>query len=63
MCQKLGKQQKTETWSAEKTRNETDMIKTRVIKMIEQEMGDDPYAKVAFSQLLKKNYCRNHRTF
>lgn len=51
---KLGKQQKPETWSAEKTRNETDMIKTRVIKMIEQEMGDDPYAKEAFSQLLKK---------
>ncbi|STG09033.1 putative type I restriction enzyme HsdR protein [Escherichia coli] len=36
-----------------KTRNETDIIKTRVTKMIEQELRDDPYAQEAFSRLLR----------
>ncbi|GCD56018.1 hypothetical protein NBRC3222_1355 [Acetobacter pasteurianus NBRC 3222] len=43
-----------ETWSEEKTRNETDLIRTRVTKMIDHEMQDDPYAKEAFSALLRK---------
>lgn len=50
---KMG-QQKPEEWSEDKTRNETDIIKTRVSKMIEQELGDDPYAQEAFSRLLRK---------
>jgi type I restriction enzyme R subunit len=50
---KMGKSQ-PEEWSEEKTRNETDIIKTRVTKMIEQELGDDPYAQEAFSKLLRQ---------
>ncbi len=37
-----------------KTRNETDIIKTRVTRMIEQELRDDPYAQEAFSKLLRQ---------
>lgn len=51
---KMGRQQKPEDWSEDKTRNETDIIKTRVTKMIEQELRDDPYAQEAFSKLLRK---------
>ena len=47
-------QKKPEEWSEEKTRNETDIIKTRVSKMIEQELLDDPYAQEAFSKLLRQ---------
>lgn len=43
-----------EKWSKEKTRNETDLIKTRLKKTIEQELADDPYAQKMFSDLLKK---------
>ena len=54
---KMG-QQKPKTpdasWSEDKTRNETDIIKTRVTKMIEQDLHDDPYAREAFSALLMK---------
>ncbi|MGB0466645.1 MAG: type I restriction endonuclease subunit R [Pontibacterium sp.] len=50
---KIG-QQKPEEWSEGKTRNETDIIKTRVTKMIEQELRDDPYAQEAFSKLLRQ---------
>lgn len=46
-------QEEPENWSEEKTRNETDLIKTRVAKMIEQELSEDPYAQQAFSELLK----------
>ena len=42
------------SWSEDKTRNETDIIKTRVTKMIEQELHDDPYAREQFSVLLLK---------
>nr|MBF4297119.1 type I restriction endonuclease subunit R [Vibrio anguillarum] len=38
----------------DKTRNETDIIKTRVTRMIEQELRDDPYAQEAFSKLLRQ---------
>jgi len=47
----LGKQ-KPEDWSDEKTRNETDIIRTRLKKTIEQELQDDPYAQKVFSELL-----------
>ena len=43
-----------EQWSEEKTKNETDKIKTRTKKTIEERLGDDPYAKKVFSALLKE---------
>ncbi|MGP3002644.1 type I restriction endonuclease subunit R [Serratia bockelmannii] len=50
---KMGQAQ-PEEWSEDKTRNETDIIKTRVTRMIEQELRDDPYAQEAFSKLLRQ---------
>ncbi|MGL5337056.1 MAG: type I restriction enzyme subunit R domain-containing protein, partial [Enterovibrio sp.] len=50
---KMGQKQ-PDGWSEEKTRNETDIIKTRVTRMIEQELRDDPYAQEAFSKLLRQ---------
>ncbi len=50
---KMG-QQKPEEWNEDKTRNETDIIKTRITKTIEQSLQDDPYAEEAFSKLLRK---------
>jgi type I site-specific deoxyribonuclease, HsdR family len=50
---KMGQLQPDE-WSEDKTRNETDIIKTRVTRMIEQELRDDPYAQEAFSKLLRQ---------
>lgn len=47
-------QQKPEDWSKEKTRNETDIIKTRITRTIEQKLRDDPYGQEAFSKLLRK---------
>ncbi|NOQ51587.1 MAG: HsdR family type I site-specific deoxyribonuclease [Desulfuromonadaceae bacterium] len=51
---KMGQKQNVAEWSEEKTRNETDIIKTRVTKMIEQDLRDDPYAQEAFSKLLRQ---------
>ena len=51
---KMGKQTKPEQWSEEKTRNETDIIKTRITRQIEQDLRDDPYAQEVFSALLKQ---------
>lgn len=51
---KMGQIQQPEEWSEDKTRNETDIIKTRVSRMIEQELRDDPYAQEAFSKLLRQ---------
>jgi type I restriction enzyme R subunit len=50
---KMGQQQ-PEEWSDDKTRNETDIIKTRITKTIEQNLQDDPYAQEAFSKLLRQ---------
>lgn len=50
----MGKEGDPENWSEEKTRNETDIIRTRVRKTIEQNLGDDPYARKYFSQLLRE---------
>ncbi|MBL1265143.1 type I restriction endonuclease subunit R [Methylomicrobium sp. RS1] len=47
----LGKQN-PEDWSDEKTRNETDIIRTRLKKTIEQDLQNDPYAQKVFSELL-----------
>ena len=46
-------QDKPEDWREEKTRNETDIIKTRIKKTIEQDLANDPYAQKVFSELLK----------
>ncbi|EJF0911970.1 type I restriction endonuclease subunit R [Vibrio cholerae] len=51
---KMGQKQQPQDWSEDKTRNETDIIKTRVTRMIEQELRDDPYAQEAFSKLLRQ---------
>ncbi|EKF9638792.1 type I restriction endonuclease subunit R [Vibrio cholerae] len=51
---KMGQKQQPEDWREDKTRNETDIIKTRVTRMIEQELRDDPYAQEAFSKLLRQ---------
>jgi len=51
---KMGVRDKPEDWSDDKTRNETDIIKTRIAKTIEQELRDDPYAQEAFSKLLRQ---------
>ncbi len=47
-------QDQPEDWSEEKTRNETDLIKTRIRKSIEQDLEHDPYAQKVFSELLKQ---------
>jgi type I restriction enzyme R subunit len=41
-------------WSKDKLRNETDIIKTRTAKRIEQDLRNDPYAQETFSALLRK---------
>ncbi|MDV6344017.1 HsdR family type I site-specific deoxyribonuclease [Nitrosomonas sp. Is37] len=51
---KMGQKANPENWSEEKTRNETDIIKTHVTRMIEQALRDDPYAQEAFSKLLRQ---------
>lgn len=50
----LGREPESSGWSEEKTRNETDLIRTRVKKTIEQELSDDPYAQQVFSDMLKR---------
>lgn len=60
---KMGKQQNPEDWSEEKTRNETDIIKTRLAKMIEQDLRDDPYAQESFSKLLKRVISETEQLF
>jgi type I restriction enzyme R subunit len=47
-------QEEPESWSEEKTRNETDLIRTRIKKTIEQALAGDPYAQQVFSELLKQ---------
>lgn len=50
----LGREPAPDSWSEEKTRNETDLIRTRVKKTIEQELSEDPYAQQVFSDMLKR---------
>jgi len=50
----LGRKDNPEDWSEEKTRNETDIIRSRIKKTIEQDLADDPYAQAVFSELLLK---------
>lgn len=60
---KMGQKQAPEDWSADKTRNETDIIKTRVTRMIEQDLRDDPYAQEAFSKLLRQAIAAAEKLF
>jgi type I restriction enzyme, R subunit len=53
LVHQLGKAEDPGQWSTEKTRNETDMIKTRLRKTIEQDLADDPYAQKVFGELLR----------
>lgn len=54
LVHQLGQPEKPEDWSEEKTRNETDMIRTRLRKTIEQELAEDPYAQKVFGELLRQ---------
>lgn len=54
LVHELGKAEDLGQWSAEKTRNETDLIRTRLRKTIEQELAEDPYAQKVFADLLKQ---------
>jgi len=54
LVNELGMQDDPSEWSEEKIKNETDIIRTRVKKTIEQELADDPYAQAYFSELLKQ---------
>lgn len=56
-------QGKPEEWTKEKTRNETDIIRTRVKKTIEQKLGDDPYAQKVFSELLREAISQAEQMF
>jgi type I restriction enzyme R subunit len=54
LVHKLGQPEDPNAWSEEKTRNETDLIRTRLKKTIEQDLADDPYAQKVFADLLKQ---------
>ena len=54
LVNELGIKDDPEEWSEEKLRNETDLIKSRLKRTIEQELADDPYAQAHFSELLKQ---------
>lgn len=53
LVNELGRKEDPENWSDEKTRNETDIIRSRLTRTIEQELADDPYAQLHFSALLR----------
>lgn len=54
MVHQLGQATEPKDWSEDKTRNETDMIRTRLRKTIEQELAADPYAQNVFGELLRQ---------
>ncbi|MFD1244268.1 type I restriction endonuclease subunit R [Paralysiella testudinis] len=60
---RMGQAEHPEKWSKEKTRNETDIIKTRITRSIEQYLRDDPYAQEAFSRLLKEVIAQAEQLF
>lgn len=60
---KMGQKPQPKDWSEEKTRNETDIIKTRVTKTIEQQLRNDPYAQEAFSKLLREVIAQAEKLF
>jgi type I restriction enzyme R subunit len=54
LVHQLGQAEDPKDWSEEKTRNEADMIRTRLRKTIEQELAADPYAQKVFGELLRQ---------
>ncbi|NBV17450.1 HsdR family type I site-specific deoxyribonuclease [Janthinobacterium sp.] len=54
LVHELGKPEDPKDWTEEKTRNETDIIRTRLRKTIEQDLAEDPYAQKVFADLLKQ---------
>jgi type I restriction enzyme R subunit len=54
LVHQLGQAEEPKDWSEEKTRNETDLIRTRLRKTIEQDLADDPYAQKVFGELLRQ---------
>ncbi|GAB2468431.1 HsdR family type I site-specific deoxyribonuclease [Comamonas humi] len=54
LVHQLGQVDDPKDWSEEKTRNETDIIRTRLRKTIEQELATDPYAQKVFGELLRQ---------
>ena len=54
LVHQLGQAEDPKDWSEEKTRNETDMIRTRLRKTIEQELAADPYSQKVFGELLRQ---------
>ncbi|MEK8024551.1 type I restriction endonuclease subunit R [Pseudaquabacterium rugosum] len=54
LVHQLGQPEDPAQWSEEKTRNETDLIRTRLRKTIEQELAEDPYAQKVFGELLRQ---------
>ncbi|GAA0765119.1 HsdR family type I site-specific deoxyribonuclease [Ideonella azotifigens] len=54
LVHQLGRAEDPKEWSEEKTRNETDMIRTRMRKTIEQELAADPFAQKVFGELLRQ---------
>lgn len=53
LVNELAKEDDTENWTKEKTRNETELIQSRLTRTIEQELAVDPYAQAHFSELLR----------
>jgi type I restriction enzyme R subunit len=47
-------QEAPDKWSKEKIRNETDLIRTRLKRTIEEDLAIDPYARIVFSELLEQ---------
>jgi type I restriction enzyme R subunit len=54
LVHQLGQAEDPLDWSEEKTRNETDLIRTRIRKTIEQDLAGDPYAQKVFGELLRQ---------
>lgn len=54
LVHELAQVQAPDAWSEEKTRNETDRIRTRLKNSIEQDLADDPYAQQVFTQRLQR---------
>ena len=50
----LGQKDRAEDWTPEKLKNETDIIRSRVKRTIEQDLADHPYAQAHFSELLRQ---------
>ncbi len=54
LVHQLGQAEDPKNWSGEKTRNETDLIRTRLRRTIEQDLAQDPYAQKVFGELLRQ---------